>query len=371
MRKLWSIGLLPLLAVPGFAQNKKVLPAPAEREGSSAQPVLFSQGAGRIQQMVEGNALYSKVAVLTGMSFRMDGSMMQAAKARTLTGFKMYIGYAAKTPSTMSSTFADNWKLDASKNPMKYLVYSGNLALPAQDAIHRPFNIQVVFNQKSTGSDTKFQYDKSKGPLLIEMERAGTAANDFGYMLDAHAQSTSRGFYTAYGTAGKLSNGETPRILVQDDWNLKPGRSFTMSVSALKANYPTLMFLGVSGTQWGALKLPLPLDTLGMPGNVLESSTDLAIPVTLQKSGNTYVGSLRLAIPAGNQSLGMKLYSQALFLDPKANQFGAALSQGMVVYVQSARQSVQYLYHKDSTSKTGFKGNGGEGLVIQFEGAIL
>ena len=43
----------------------------------------------------------------------------------------------------------------------------------------------------------------------------------------------------------------------------------------------------------------------------------------------------------------------------------------MVVYVQSAGQTVHYLYHKDSKSKTGSKGNRGEGLVIQFEGAIL
>ena len=144
-----------------------------------------------------------------------------------------------------------------------------------------------------------------------------------------------------------------------------------MSVSALRANYPSLMFLGASGTQWGSLSLPLPLDTLGMPGNVLEASTDLAIPFTLMQSGNTYVGSLQLAIPAGSQSLGLKIYSQALFLDPKANKFGAALSQGMVVYVQSASNSMQYLYHKDSTSKTGSMGNQGEALVVQFEGAIL
>jgi len=368
---LLPLGLLPLLAVSGFAQQKKILPAVAEREGASANLTIFSQGAGRIQQMVDGNSLYSKVAVLSGMSFRMDGMTMQTAAPRTLKGFKMYVGYSSKTPSTMSSTFADNWKLDAQQQPIRYLVYSGDLALPAQDAVRRPFNVSVVFNQKSTGQDTKFNYDKTKGDLLIEMEVAGTAVTNYGYMLDAHAESTNRGWYTAYGTAGKLSNAETPRILVQDDWNLKPGRTFTMSVSALRANYPSLMFLGVSGTQWGSLKLPLPLDTLGMPGNVLEASTDLAIPFTLMQSGNTYVGSVRLPIPAGNQSLGLKIYSQALFLDQKANKFGAVLSQGMVVYVQSASQTVQYVYHKDSTSKTGSKGNGGEGLVIQFEGAIL
>lgn len=371
MRMLLPLGLLPLLAVPGIAQQTKVLPAVAEREGATAQPTLFSQGAGRIQQIVDGNALYSKVAVLTGMSFRMDGSMMQKADKRTLKGFKMYLGYAAKTPSTMSTTFADNWKLDAQQQPMRYLVYSGDLVLPAQDALRRPFNVSVVFNQKSTGQDFKFSYDKTKGDLLIEMEVAGTAVSDYGYMLDAHAESTNRGWYTSYGTAGKLSNGEYPRILVQDDWNLKPGRKFTMSVSALRANYPSLMFLGASGTQWGSLKLPLPLDTLGMPGNVLEASTDLAIPFTLMQSGNTYVGSLQLAIPAGNQSLGLKIYSQALFLDPKANKFGAALSPGLVVYVQSASQSMQYVFHKDSLSKTGSVGNAGEALVVQFEGAIL
>lgn len=371
MRRLLPVILLTVLTATGFAQNKKILPAIAEREGVTAQPVLFSQGAGRIQQLVDGNALYSRVCVLTSINFRMDGSMMQKAAARTLKGFKMYMGYSSKTVSSMSRTYADNWKKDASQQPMRWLVYSGDLVLPAQDDLNRPFNVKVVFNQKSTGSGMQFAYDKRVGNLLIEMERAGTPIIDFGYMLDAHAESTSRGWYTAYGKAGTLSTNELPRILVQDDWNLKPGRTFTMSVSALRQNYPTVMFLGVSGTKWGPLSLPLPLDGLGMTGNVLQTSMDFFIPISLIKSGNTYVGSLRVPIPAGNQLLGAKIYSQAMFFDKPANNFGAGLSPGMVIYIQSASQTVQSLYSRDPKATTGGWGNSGEGLVIQFEGVII
>lgn len=359
MRFLIATGLVSLLAATNcLAQTKKVIPESAEREGSTAQPTLFSQDAGRIQQIIEGGALMNTRALLTAINLRLDGTRMTATGSRLLKGFKLSLGYTSLTPQTMSTTFATN------RTGTQTLVYDGALVLPAQNTTARPFNIKIQFNKVGN-----FNFDKAKGNLLVEMELPGTAKTDFGYMIDAHSQSTTRGYYTDYGTPGQLSGGEYPRILVQDDFNLRPGRSFTISVSALRAGYPTVAFLGFSGSQIGAIKLPLPLDGLGMTGNVLEISPDFAFPVSLIKSGNTYVGSLRLAIPAN--ALGARIYSQFLFFDPPANRFGAGMSPGLAVWVQAASQPVQYVTSADPTAATGRTGDRGEGLVIEFEGVIL
>lgn len=299
----------------------------------------------------------TNIARLNAISFRMDGTRMTSAAPRMLKGLKLSLGYTSKTPSTMSATFAAN------RTSRQTLVFDGDLALPAQIATRRSFNVRIAFNKTSF-----FAYDKKLGNLLIEMEVAGSARTDFGYMIDAHVQSTSRGFYTDYGTGGRLSNGETARVLVQDDFNLRPGRSFTMSVSALRAGYPTVVLLGFSNTQTGTVALPVPLDGIGMTGNVLEISPDLAFPISLLKSGNTYVGSLRLAVPASGRDL--RVFSQFLFLDTKANRFGAALSPGLAVWIQSSVQEHQYVTNRDSTATSGRIGHRGEGLVVRFEGII-
>lgn len=349
---------LPCLALPCLGQNQRVLPDAAGREGSTAQPTLFSQDAGRIQQVFDGNAVMTTLARLTAVSLRLDDNMVTAAASRTLSGFKLSLGYTSLAPSALTSNFAAN------RTGAQTLVFDGTLVLPAQTATARPFNIKIPFNKTSV-----FAYDKALGNLLVEMEVAGTARTDFGYMVDAHAQSTTRGYYTSFGTAGKLSTGEFARILVQDDFNLRPGRSFTISVSALRQNYPTIAFLGVSGANWGALSLPLPLDGLGATGNALEVSPDFALPVPLVQSGQTYVGSLRLPIPASG--LDIRLYSQWLFVDPAANAFGAGLSPGLCVWVQSSTQVTQYVYSRDAAAPTGSTGDRGEGLVIALEGVIL
>ncbi|MCA8971055.1 MAG: hypothetical protein KDC95_14785 [Planctomycetes bacterium] len=345
-------------SAPSMAQNKRVIPDSAGREGSTATPTLFSQDAGRIQQVLDGNAVMNTVARLTSVNLRLDGTVMTAVASRTLSGFKLTLGTTSATPTTMSTTFATN------RTGTQTLVFDGNLVLPAQTATSRPFNIKIPFNKVSI-----YAYDKTQGNLLVEMEAPGTAKADFGYMIDAHDQSTTRGFYTDYGTPGKLSTGEYARILVQDDFNLRPGRTFTMSVSALRQNYPTVAFLGFSGTTWGSLPLPLPLDGLGATGNVLEMSPDFALPVSLIQSGQTYVGSLRLTIPS--TAFDLRLYSQWMFFDAAANNFGAAFSPGLAVWVQSTSQPTQYVTNKDPTAATGSLSNSGEGLVIELEGVIL
>ncbi len=349
--------VLVCLATPCFAQGQRVLPDVAGREGSTAQPTLFSQDAGRIQQVFDGNAVMTTLARITSVSLRLDDNMVTAAASRTLSGFKLSLGYTSFSPAALTTNFASN------RTGAQTLVFDGTLVLPAQTATARPFNIKIPFNKVSV-----FAYDKALGNLLVEMEAAGTARTDFGYMVDAHAQSTTRGFYTSYGTAGKLSTGEFARILVQDDFNLRPGRSFTISVSALRQNYPTIAFLGASGSTWGSLSLPLPLDGFGATGNALEVSPDFAFAVPLVQSGQTYVGSLRLPIPS--TGLDLRIYSQWLFFDPAANAFGAALSPGLCAWVQSSSQVTQYVYNRDAAAATGSIGDRGEGLVTALEGVF-
>ena len=122
MRFAAAVLVLALLTPNLASQTKKVVPPSAGREGSTAQPSLFSQGAGRIQQIVEGNAVMNTLARLTSVNLRMDGSRMIAAASRTLRGFKLSLGYTSLAPSAMSRTFATN-RTGAETQPVQYVFH--------------------------------------------------------------------------------------------------------------------------------------------------------------------------------------------------------------------------------------------------------
>ncbi|MEZ5989444.1 MAG: hypothetical protein R3F30_10030 [Planctomycetota bacterium] len=264
------------------------------------------------------------------------------------------MGYTSVTAATMSTTFASN------RTGTQTVVWSGDLVLPAQDDRSRPFNIVFTL-------PTAFTYDPTKGNLLLELEAPGTTS--FGPYLLRRPPAVALGrLVVAVRPDRPVERG--PRIQNTAEWTLKPGGSAAAAVSGIKANYPAVMIWGGSASDWGPVKLPLDLTLFGAPGNDLNVSADLMLPLTLIQSGQTYVGQQSIPIPNDNSLLGAQVYTQALFVDASANKGGIVLSQGLVMQLKTAGYGVQMLQNNDSTAATGFKGTSGEALVVRLDGVF-
>ncbi len=86
--------------------------------------------------------------------------------------------------------------------------------------------------------------------------------------------------------------------------------------------FPAMVMLGVSGSSWLGAALPARLDSLGMPGCMLNASPDFPI----------YIGTTDtlfwIWVPNDLAFLGQSFYSQAAVADPAANPAGLATSAG-------------------------------------------
>jgi hypothetical protein len=102
------------------------------------------------------------------------------------------------------------------------------------------------------------------------------------------------------------------------------GKTFTTRLSPLQATPAATPFMtvGISNQQWGAIKLPLDLGFLGMPGCKLFVSADVSLPL----KSNAGAARCDLAIPTVAEFVGKSFYLQGLVLDRKANRLGVALS---------------------------------------------
>ncbi len=121
--------------------------------------------------------------------------------------------------------------------------------------------------------------------------------------------STSVYYYAPHWTFGAAGQGSLGAVSIGFDGIAGLGRTVTVNVGNTAAPIRRLM-LGASTTAWGQLPLPLPLDFVGSPGNVLLISPDI----------NLYQGasaSVEIDFPADPALHGDVFFLQwALFGDP-------------------------------------------------------
>jgi len=257
----------------------------------------------------------------------------------------MNTGFALNRTSTMS------------------VVWSSALNLPAQAQTVRVFNIILKFSKP-------FAFKSASGNLLLEFE-ANDANNTSPYSFDAHMQSKNTGASSTYGNAGTINATIQPRIACEADYFLKPGRQAIVNLSAITKNYPTILVWGFSADRWGPLPLPFHLIPFGAPGNYVNLSMDFLQPVSLIKSGNTYVGRSVYPLPKSNIVLDKTIYAQAMFLDSSSNKLGLVFTAGLLMQMQATSNApVQWVQNNDPTKLSGYKGNGGEGLVLRLDGSF-
>jgi len=100
--------------------------------------------------------------------------------------------------------------------------------------------------------------------------------------------------------------------------------------SATIVDAPTILAavaMGWSNLSFGPLPLPLPLDSIGMPGCSLLQSADILGLGTLPLTASTC--SFSLAIPGVPSLIGMHLYLQAYAIAPEVNPLQMVISNGI------------------------------------------
>jgi hypothetical protein len=158
-------------------------------------------------------------------------------------------------------------------------------------------------------------YDSARGRVLL-----------FGVVLLTTGETweygpTDPAAFAPFGR-GCTGSAGTPALAAAPGRGPWLGANYAVELASLPASAPALVLLGRSKTSWGAITLPVPLDSLGMTGCTLFASAEFLFPVVAAAG----VARLSLPIPDDRSLLGTTSFTQGLVVDPAANPFGATLS---------------------------------------------
>ncbi|MCB9892411.1 MAG: hypothetical protein H6832_04290 [Planctomycetes bacterium] len=356
--------IVPFVAAPATlqAQGKKVIPAVAtgaDANDASYFPFVY-EGGSRTQHLVAGKYI-GATALIQSFAYRRDTANTNAFTARSIPNFTVSIGYSSMTPSTMSTTFANN------RSGAMAIVFQGTYNRPAQPVLSGPAPFNVTFKL-----NTPFVYQQVKGSLLIEFVETGQANQKSEYLLDAFRNSTTSGATATFGVNGPFKSAERYSFTCPDANALTPGGALTLTASGLASQYPAAILFGFSNVTFSQIPLPFDLTAVGASGNFVYNSIDLAAPLPLVQSGNTWNGTLKFPIPADKSLADLTLFAQGLFIDAASNAFGSVWSNGVAMTLVGEGPG-QMVYQSDSTSATGallFGSQATGAPVIELTGSV-
>jgi len=359
--------VLAVAAPTAGAQQSRVVPGYfANNEGNTSGLRPFASDAFRFQMIVAGGELASNVAILNEFAFRRDNTNQSMTyNGFTWSNLTVAIGYAARPPASMSTSFASN------RLGTQMKVFSGNYHLPNQPpASKAPFNIAFKLG-------TPWVYARSSGDVLIEMTIPGTNTTKNQYPVDAIGAGPGTMIVRDFGTKGGFASKDAYSVTNTAPTHLLPGGSVDLGASGLKSAYPAIVVYGFSNKAFGPIPLPFDLTGLGMAGNHLYVSLDLVLPLPVAKDATgLFGGSTRVPVPPAPWAAGATIYAQAAFFDQPSNAAGLVWSNGVESRTsQTPISPLQSLYADDSTAASGFfpiTGFGGMGgLVTQFKGPVF
>jgi hypothetical protein len=173
-------------------------------------------------------------------------------------------------------------------------------------------------NGPAARNDSRMAYDEGRQRIVM----TGGFGSGAPGMTDTWEWYTRAPAAFATSGSGCVSSGGTPFIELEAGQLPWTGETFALRANNLPAAGPTVVFIGLSNTTWGAIPLPASLNTLGAPGCSVLASGDVVLPVINQ--GGTATWSA--VIPAVPALAGITLYNQFLALDPPANRLGLVVS---------------------------------------------
>lgn len=155
-------------------------------------------------------------------------------------------------------------------------------------------------------------YDADGRPDLVVLS-GGSGLDAWGNASGTHGW---------YRTIGNGCPGPSGRATVVGLLGQTPhvDATFTAVVANLPPSASVAMLLGLSNTSLAGIALPLPLDSIGMPGCTLYTSGNLAFPLTNAGGQATWT-----FVPQAS-SLAVRFWNQAVIFAPGVNRLGLLLS---------------------------------------------
>lgn len=347
------------------AQASKVIPAAnASVEGSRQSVYPFGYTTPRVQQVWAGTAITSSVAFISGFEYRANAprSATQAMLARSYKRLQLDFGTTTVSPTTLSKTFATNITSTMTT------VFNAAYNLPAQPATATspsPFNI--IFSWT-----TPVMFSSANGNLLADVTIPGPRGKS-NYFIDAEVSSGGGGgTISPFGTTGVFSRPESVKLSANPG-TLIPGGTLTLTCAPFRNRYVGNLMISLSNRMWGSIPLPLDLAFIGAPRNSLYVGMDIVLPFSTTAIGTFHSSNLTARIPNQSQYYGLRLYTQAYYLDAKANAAGLVTTHGLGLTVASSSGPVTNIVgHFDNTSLTGNYAYGTlyGGPVVLFRGVF-
>lgn len=354
-----------IFSPPVSAQASKVIPAAnASVEGSRQSVYPFGYTNPRVQQVWAGSAITSSVAFIDGLDYRGNAprSATQAMPARAYTGLQIDFGPTSVSPTTLSKTFASNITSTMTT------VFNAAFNLPAQPALATspsPFNIKFSWT-------TPVMFSSANGNLLVETTIPGPRGKS-NYFIDAEVSTGGGGgTISPFGTSGPFSRPESVKLSANPG-TLTPGGTLSLTCAPFKNSYTGNLMISLSNTMWGSVPLPLDLALIGAPNNSLYVGMDIVLPFNTTPATTGHSSNLTAPIPNQSPYYGLRLYTQAYYLDAQANSAGLVTTHGLGLTIASSSGPVtNTVGHFDYNATTGNFGHGSlyGGPVVQFRGIL-
>ena len=313
----------------GLGANHVVPANMANAYGGSDNSIPFTWSPVRYQQVFLGSDLPTAFT-MTGLSLRQDE---RGPIAHNVTvDLEIRIGFTMRTPQTMSTTFATNFDAGA---PVVVLPRSLVLFPDIPGGPTSPADFFMTIPWTAT-----FPWAPAAGRnLLVDVTIFGNSYgnNIWGYPFDATGGATARLYGSpANATTGKLETGyglvmgireftQTAVPVLHTTNTPQINDTFRVRIAQARPSTTALICLGTSNTYWAGYQLPLDLGFLGAQGCSMLTSVLDAQSVSVSATGT---GSFVYSLPNNIYLLGLKFYNQFLVLDPGANAFGFAFSNG-------------------------------------------
>lgn len=174
--------------------------------------------------------------------------------------------------------------------------------------------------------------------IALQPARANRPATLF---VGAQTDGLRGGFVRAYQAAERTSvfgtfgtSCPTSRGMPRLQWEGSPGlgATVTLHVTPLPPHADVLLMLGLDRGLWHGVRLPMPLDAIGLPGCTLYLAP---IANLLARVGAMPALHLPLTLPTDASALGVPIYTQVLIADAVVNAAGlVATEAGFVVLGQ-------------------------------------